>query len=306
MLGLINLMTSDYPWFLWPALGWGVGIAFHLWSIILPSLTLQKKWRNFFAHLGPYLITITMLGLINLLTSTYPWYLWPALGWGAAVAIHLWVTILSGNQTREEISKAIVEEDKVEEFEPIDQPLHSKQFANQTFQGHLEKAIAYKTEIARLMQTSENVSSQARLHDLAGQVDEWIEAINNLARRVEAFQQDKLIHQDLASVPQAIEDLEKRLAHETDETTRIELERVLANRKHQFSALNHLQSMMNRAELQIESTLSALGTIYSQILTSQSTNHVADYSRLSTKADEEVHLLQDHLEALKEVKMSRH
>jgi hypothetical protein len=247
-----------------------------------------------------------MLGLINLLTSTYPWYLWPALGWGAAVAIHLWVTILSGNQTREEISKAIVEEDKVEEFEPIDQPLHSKQFANQTIQGHLEKAIAYKTEIDRLVQNSKNVNSQARLQDLAKQVDEWIESVDTLAQRIDTFQQDKLIHHDLASVPQALEDLEKRLAQETDEGTRVELERVLTNRKHQLAALNHLQSMMSRAELQIESTLSALGTIYSQILTSQSTNHVADYSRLSTKVDEEVHLLQDHLEALEDVKMSRY
>jgi hypothetical protein len=63
--------------------------------------------------------------------------------------------------------------------------------------------------------------------------------------------------------------------------------------------------MMKRAEIQIESTLSSLGTIYSQLLTGQSTDHVADYSRLSSEVDEEVRLLQDRLEALEEVKLSR-
>jgi len=62
-------------------------------------------------------------------------------------------------------------------------------------------------------------------------------------------------------------------------------------------------NMMKRAELKIESTLSSLGTIYPQLLTSQSTNYVADYSRLSEEVDEEVRTLQDHLEALEEVKL---
>ena len=48
-----------------------------------------------------------------------------------------------------------------------------------------------------------------------------------------------------------------------------------------------------------------LGTIYSQILAGQLAAHVADYRGLLTKIDEEVLTLQDHLEALEEVKLSR-
>ena len=44
--------------------------------------------------------------------------------------------------------------------------------------------------------------------------------------------------------------------------------------------------------------------IYSQILTGQSREHVADYRRLLTEIDEEVHTLQDHLQALDEVKFA--
>ena len=50
---------------------------------------------------------------------------------------------------------------------------------------------------------------------------------------------------------------------------------------------------MERAEMQIESTVSMLGTIYSQILTGQSTSHVADYGHLSADVDEEVRVLQE-------------
>src|SRR6185295_12675757 len=32
-LALINLMTTRYPWFLWPALGWGLGIFSHYMAV---------------------------------------------------------------------------------------------------------------------------------------------------------------------------------------------------------------------------------------------------------------------------------
>ena len=78
----------------------------------------------------------------------------------------------------------------------------------------------------------------------------------------------------------------------------------MTNRRNQMAALEHLQRIIKRAEIKIESTLSSLGTIYSQMLISQSTDHVADYSRLAADVDEEVRTLQDHLEALEEVRLS--
>jgi biotin-(acetyl-CoA carboxylase) ligase len=117
------------------------------------------------------------------------------------------------------------------------------------------------------------------------------------------LRQDEVIRRDIKEVPQAIADLQTRLVNETDEVVRSQLQRTLDNRQKQLDSLEQLQTMMKRAEIQIESTLSQLGTIYSQLLTGQSTSHVADYSRLSADVDEEVRQLQDHLEALREVKL---
>jgi hypothetical protein len=49
----------------------------------------SASWRGFWGHARSYVIVIGILGLINLLTGfDYPWFLWPALGWGVGVAFH--------------------------------------------------------------------------------------------------------------------------------------------------------------------------------------------------------------------------
>ena len=172
-----------------------------------------------------------------------------------------------------------------------------------TIQAHLDKARTYKKQINDLIKSSSNRKTHARLQALVTHVDEWVKAIEEITKRVDSLQQNTVIHQDLETIPQSIENLQAQLANESDEATRIELERTLVTRNNQLAALERLQSTINRAEIKIESILSALGTIYSQVLTAQSTNHVADYSHLSAEMDEEVLILQDHLEALEEVKL---
>lgn len=43
---------------------------------------------SFYAHLMSYLGVMAFLALINILTSRYPWFLWPALGWGIGLFSH--------------------------------------------------------------------------------------------------------------------------------------------------------------------------------------------------------------------------
>ena len=287
-----------------------MGLAIHFWSVVLSTTTrkLSRKWRGFLSHLGPYMIVIGCLAAINLLTSpSYPWFLWPAMGWGIGLVLHLWGVLLSEDKDGgEKVERRVVREKAELQQHPAQQPAATKgRVTSKTIQAHLDRARAYKEQISRMIRATSDEKVNARLKDLACQVDEWMQAIEDLAWRVDRFQQDTLIRHDLESVPKSIKELEARLATETNEATRVELERTLTNRKKQLASLKRLQNLMNRAEIQIESTLSALGTIYSQILTGQSTNHVADYSHLSAEVDEEVRNLQDHLEALEEVKLGK-
>jgi len=42
-LALVNLLTTRYPWFLWPALGWGLGLFFH-YMAVFGSRALRERW----------------------------------------------------------------------------------------------------------------------------------------------------------------------------------------------------------------------------------------------------------------------
>ncbi|MDF2373706.1 MAG: 2TM domain-containing protein [Rhizobiaceae bacterium] len=44
---------------------------------------------GFYKHFAIYFGVITLLIVINLITSPqYHWYIWPMVGWGVAIAIH--------------------------------------------------------------------------------------------------------------------------------------------------------------------------------------------------------------------------
>lgn len=319
-LGVINLLTGGgYPWFLWPAIGWGIGLAFHLWSILSDSvLQTQGKWNDLVNHLASYVIIIGALGAMNLLTSGYPWFLWPAMIWGIALAIHIWHTLVSPE--KDSAVRAIDKERKRwkraqrkewrrwKKQRRATQPaagFSPPELASDSLQAHLLKARAYQQQIDELIKGNTNRAFQPHLQDMARQVDDWVKAIEALVKRVDQFQRNDIIRHDLESVPRFIEKLEARLATETDPATRADLQRTLENRQTQLAALTHLQRTMKRAEIKIERTLSALGTLYPQILTGQSTNHVADYSRITSEVSEEVRTLKDHLEALEEVKFGQ-
>ena len=242
---------------------------------------LSPQWRNFLKNLFWFMATIVILILsIQFLRFRYglPLLWLIGLGWGGVLAFQFSQLLFGSDETS-------ANEEKL--------------------QVYLDQAASYKTKIDHAVESASTQADRIRLEQLAQQIDTWTDAITNLAQRVSILRQDELIRRDMQQVPRAIADLEKRLTNETDADLKAQLERTLTNRQKQLEALEQLDNTMERAEMQIESTVSMLGTIYSQILTGQSTSHVADYGHLSADVDEEVRVLQDHLEALREVKLGR-
>ncbi len=239
----------------------------------------DEQWRIFWQNAVGYIVTLLMMMMLLRFIET-PYFLLfmgaVALSWGSIIARQIYYLL-------------------TENTELIINEAHLKQY--------LDQALAYKTKINVLANTT-MPAKRERLERLVTQINIWTEAIENLVKRITSLCQDDLIRQDMLTVPKAIASLEERLINEKDSALQVQLERTLAHRRQQWVALEALQNSIKGAEIQVESTLSLLGTIYSQILTGQSTDEVADYGRLSADVDEEVRLLEDQLEALREVKLS--
>lgn len=169
---------------------------------------------------------------------------------------------------------------------------------------YLAQAQLYRSKINQLLRAAPPESGYDHRRQLAAQVERWIAAIETLVERIAGLHRHTLLEDDLVAVPQAIATLAAQLALQPDPVLRRQLHQTLVNRQKQLVALELWQSTVAQAEIQLENTISLLGTIYSQLLTGQSTHHVADYGHIMAEVDEEMHCLQDRLEALREVKSS--
>jgi hypothetical protein len=126
--------------------------------------------------------------------------------------------------------------------------------------------LEYRKRIAEtIVRTREGVLRE-HLRDTATQIDEWIGNLYQLAHRLDAFEADEVIHQDMRSVPQAIQNLAAKLKGEDDASVREQMVQTIESKKAQLANLQQLENMMQKAELQMDSTLTAMGTIYSQLL----------------------------------------
>lgn len=240
----------------------------------------DPRWSTFWKNAAWY--AATMVVLIVLLSVFRRPLILPVLwivglGWGGWLAYQLSQILLGDGQSAVNVARS---------------------------EAALDQAQEYREKILLAIDESPG-SSSVRAGHLRRQVETLVGAIEALVARTSGVRRNETIRRDVRRVPQAVQSLQQRLNAETDPVLKAQLEKTLVNRQQQLEALEALEKTVERAEIQIESTLSQLGTIYSQLLTGQSTSDVADYNRLAAHLDDEVRLLEDQLEALREVKLGK-
>ncbi|MFP6663423.1 MAG: ATP-binding protein [Deltaproteobacteria bacterium] len=57
-------------------------------AILARAKKRARAEMGFYNHLTSYLAVMSGLAIVNLLTTHYPWFIWPALGWGIGVFSH--------------------------------------------------------------------------------------------------------------------------------------------------------------------------------------------------------------------------
>lgn len=224
-------------------------------------------------------------------------WLGPVVGFGVGAAA--WAAVFASSLTDEQDNARAVAAALRDSYNP-------RQLRAPQLRSQMDKALGYRDLLARAVQNAREGILRDRLARAIEPVDEWIEQIFGLASRIDAYQMDRVIQQDLKSVPESVANLKRRQAQEKNPTVRATLEKTIADTERQLTQLQHLQDTMQKAGYQLESTLAMLGTIYAQLqaIDVQATERGRD-EELRVEINEQVQQLQDLSQAMDEVYYSR-
>ncbi len=247
------------------------------------------RWES--AAIIALTLLLTVLSATNVpVANLIPWWVWSAGGLLAEVA--LVYSSLSDPKFGEQVAAKLLHQD----FQP--QRLHDKQLQRQ-----LKEALEYRSRIEEAIRSRANSLVKEELSQTGRQIDEWIEHIYDLAQRIDRYRRDQVIVQrDRKRAELRLGELRQTLQAERDRAVRQTIESTMDGLVRQIETIERLENTIQRAELQLESTLTALRTIYSQTMLVDAKDIDSSRARrLRHEISEEVSELNDVLLAMGEV-----
>jgi len=218
----------------------------------------------------------------------------PPIGWLVPL-VSAWLAVVASRLTNQKAGAQAVDQVMREQFD-------ISRLNSTSLRANVSQAMAYRERIDKAVARFTDSAMQNRMQDVANQVEDWVRNIFTLASRLDAYHNDSIIKSDLATVPDSIKKLKYRLNNETDDGIRQELSGTIQRRQDQYNSLLKLDTTMERAELQLENTLTALGTVYSQMLLVDARDvDSSKTQRLRDNILDQVHSLQDVLTSMDEV-----
>ena len=257
---------------------------------VLGTLMLNAvlRWESFVTLLITMVLFVGV-GNFELLGTTLPPWFWLALG-GMAEGALIWSTLTDPEESQQALAR---------EFESS---YDLASIRNSVSRERLRTAMEYRRNMLQLIKRSGG-AMRVSMRDTVDDVNDWITAMYDLALHIDSFEGNELVERDLRMVPQQIEKVKIRIDREPDERVRGDLERQLKLLEQQKLNLDQTKNSIKRAEIQLESTLSSLGTVYAQmsLLGTKSGTDGSKQQRLRLEIQDEVNSLQDTIDAMDEV-----
>lgn len=227
------------------------------------SEEMKRQIRNavlsyaFFRPESAVVIAITILfvrlSLLNLSWLPGEWWLWFLFGLVSEALIML-TTLRDKELYKRVMSKLFHQEFDVNILRSSD--LRQK----------LSKALEYRDSIVKEIEREEDPVLDDHLSDVAHGLEDWIAQIYHLAQGLDVYRHDTVIARDMETVPKELENFEELLAKEKGGAVRKELEKTVAIKRSQWDTLKNLRDTMAKAQLQLENTLAAMSTVYTQVV----------------------------------------
>lgn len=186
----------------------------------------------------------------------------------------------------------------------FEQKLQLDRVKNRVARQHIQKALEYRKQMLDLAKKAKG-SLKTNLLQTVDDVNAWIDHMVNLGLHLDEFAENQLIVRDLKEVPTRISKVSQRIEIEKRNGADLVVAELQKQREQLEQQLTNLQAAVNnskRAEIQLESALASLGTIYAQ-MSRLDTSEVDSgrMQRMRLEIQEEVNSLQDTIHAMEEV-----
>jgi hypothetical protein len=256
----------------------------------------QRVTRAIVAHAFFRLESALTIALTIILAVLFPkpfpwwqWWYWLVLGVaGEALVIYTSVT-------DEMTNRRVVADLMRQEFNP-------GEIGSPEYRERVEKALQYRQRIEEHVRRADSGVLRDHLIDTTSGIADWVGSVFGLAKRLDRYHADPMLRRDRRDLPREIAGLRSRLQREDSEAVRDELRRTIHSKQEQLGNLEKLQNVMEKAEYQLETTLTALGTVYSQLQLIQAKDIESGRAqRLRSDILDQVAALQSLQETLDEV-----
>ena len=236
-------------------------------------------------------LLLTVLSVTGVpVVSFIPWWIW--LIGGLAAEGGLVYSSLSDPTFGEKVAAGLLRHD----FQP--ERLHDKQLQRQ-----IKEALEYRGRIEEAVRGQGDSLLKDELTQTGLQIDEWLEHIYHLAQRIDRYRRDQeIVVRDRQRAETRMVQLQQEMALETDTAVKDTIATTIEGLQKQIDTVEKLQNTIQRAELQLENTLTSLRTIYSQTMLVEAKDIDSSRARrLRHEISEEVDELSDVLVAMDEV-----
>lgn len=234
-----------------------------------------------------------LIALAILLTTflPQPFAFWPVWGWGALALVGV-VAITLSSLGEKEVQAAAIDDVLYEEYNP-------DTIKTATIRLNFLDGLKYRRTIEEMVARTPEGIVRTRLNDLAEKVKQWTGYIYQLARMLDDYQRDPMLHKDPAAIQAELTRIQADLAAQTNPSLVEESKNLAASKQKYLQTSVALKDKMQAAAMQFEQSLDAMATIYTQLKLLET----RDLEKVNTQAidrdiDEQVSRMSDLIDGL--------
>ena len=200
-----------------------------------------------------------LIAMAILLTAflPQPFDFWPSWGWGALALIGV-VAITISSLGEVETRTAAMDDVLYQEYNP-------DEIKTPAIRATFNQSLKYRSTIEQMIANTPDGIIRTRLNDLADKVKQWISYIYELARMLDNYQRDPMLRRDPAAIQAELARIQTGMQKETNPNLINETKNLAASKQKYFQTSKDLADKMQAARLQLEQSLDAMATIYTQL-----------------------------------------